>query len=101
MKELINKSELLLIIKESENSDISRMTTSNELISILENGDTTRSKKCPLFSIKERMENYIQDNIRKMRTQLPNCTGHCTTYGCPNGIVVNCYINIKDLLGEK
>jgi len=97
MKEQVNKTELIAIIKEYEEIDISRMAKTSSLISLLENGYTDQPI-CKLVPIKEKMEGYIQGNIRKMRTQLPDCTGHCTTYGCPAGVVTNCYIKLKPLL---
>ena len=97
MKELINKTELRLIVKEYEEIDIRHTATSDELISILDDGYTP-SYICPLVSLKEDMEDYIQSNIRKMRTQLPDCTGKCTEFGCPDAVVTNCYIKLKPLL---
>lgn len=100
MKELINKSELRLIIKEYEEIDIRRSATSEQLISILDDGYSPEYM-CPLVPVKEQMEEYIQRNIRKMRTQLPDCNGKCTTYGCSDGVITNCYIKIKPLMEKN
>ena len=102
MKESVNKTELRMIVKEYEETDIRRSTKVSELISIAE-GETELDDehKCPLSPIKETMEDYIQANIRSMRTQLPECTGHCTTFGCPDGVVVNCFIQLKPILNKE
>lgn len=97
MKELVNKTELRAIVKEYEEVDIRRSATSDELIAILDTGYDPKYM-CPLIPIKDKMETYIQTNIRKMRTQLPDCNGKCTTFGCPDGVVTNCYIKLKPLL---
>lgn len=101
MKHQVNKSELRMLVKENEEIDIRRSVKESELISILM-GETPMdsSMKCPLLEVKQSMETYIQNNLRKMRTQLPQCTGTCTTYGCPDGVVVNCYLQMKPLLKE-
>ena len=97
MKNLANSSELRMIIKENEEADIRWTRDRKLLVRTLEEGYTPEMC-CPLIDIKEPMEVYIQKNITKLRTQLPNCTGHCTTFGCPDGVVVNCYIKLKPLL---
>lgn len=97
MKELVNKSELRMIVKEYEEYDIRRSATKEELISILD-GEYSEEYRCPLVPIKKDMETYIQTNMTKMRTQLPDCTGKCTTFGCPDGIVINCHTKIKPLM---
>ena len=98
MKQEVNKTELRAIVKEYEETDIRRSATVPDLLSIIEEDKIPSDYKCPLVDIKSRMETYIQSNIRAMRTQLPECTGTCTTYGCPDGVVVNCYLQMKPLL---
>ena len=96
MKDHVNKSELIVIIKEYEKVDIRRSTSKAELMSILDEGSD--GSTCSLVPIKSDMQTYIQNNIRKMRTQLPECTGMCTTHGCPDGVVVNCHLKLKPLM---
>lgn len=100
MKELVNKTELRAIVKEYEEIDIRHSATANELINALDSGYKPELM-CPLIPIKENMEEYIQKNIRKMRTQLPDCTGMCTQHGCPDLVVTNCYIKLKPLLEKN
>lgn len=100
MKELINKSELRLIVKEYEEIDIRQSATSEQLISILDDGYSPKYM-CPLVPVKEQMEEYIQKNLRKMRTQLPDCNGKCTEYGCPDIVVTNCYTKLKPILNKE
>lgn len=100
MKELVNKTELRAIVKEFEEVDIRYSATKDELINMLDEGYVP-STMCPLIPIKEEMEEYIQDNMRKMRTQLPNCTGKCTEFGCPDIVITNCYTKLKPLLEKQ
>lgn len=98
MKQEVNKSELRAIVKEYEETDIRRSATVTDLLGIMEETKEASEYECPLVPIKATMEDYIADNMRAMRTQLPECTGKCTTFGCPDGVVVNCYLQMKPLL---
>ena len=101
LKNLINSTELVELIKEDEFFDIRQTAGTEKLASILENGLTPEDEDelyCPIFKWRMDMEAYIQKNMRRLRTQLPGCTGKCTEYGCPRGIVTNCYIKMKPLL---
>ena len=98
MKQEINKTELRSIVKEYEETDIRRSATVADLLAIMEDTKSVDSFVCPLIQKKAAMEDYIQSNMRAMRTQLPECTGKCTTFGCPDGVVVNCYLQLKPLL---
>lgn len=101
MKDLANNTELRMLVKLYEEVDIRRSATIKELVATLENGYEDVSLVCPLVEVKETMETYIQNNIRKMRTQLPDCNGRCTNYGCPDGVVTNCYIKLTPLLEKE
>ena len=100
MQELVNKTELRTIVKEYEEVDIRESATTDELIHALD-GNHSKKDYCPLIKYKKPMQEYIQRNMRKMRTQLPDCNGMCTTFGCPDAVVTNCYIKIKPLLEKK
>lgn len=98
MKQEVNKTELRNIVKEYEETDIRRSAKVADLLAIMEGTKEAAEYACPLVPIKAAMENYIQANMRAMRTQLPECTGMCTNHGCPDGVVVNCYLQMKPLL---
>lgn len=42
-----------------------------------------------------RMEAHIQKFYARMRTQLPDCTGKCTSFGCPDLIVQRCWAGMR------
>lgn len=42
-----------------------------------------------------RMEAHVKKNYTKMRTQLPDCTGKCTSFGCPDLIVQRCWMGMR------
>jgi hypothetical protein len=100
MKDLVNATELRMIVKENEEVDIRRTKDRVSLVTILDEGPVSEDL-CPLVEVKKPMEKFIQKNITKLRTQLTECTGHCTTFGCADGTVVNCYLKLKPLMKER
>lgn len=42
------------------------------------------------------MEAHIQRYFRRLKSQLPGCTGRCTTHGCPDIVVSSCWNTFKD-----
>lgn len=42
-----------------------------------------------------RMEAHIKKYYARMRTQLPDCTGKCTSFGCPDLIVQRCWMGMR------
>lgn len=57
-------------------------------------GDTL-PKADPLEARRTRMQAHIQKYWARLRTQLPGCDGCCTTYGCPDLVVLNCYRGMR------
>lgn len=98
MDQEVNLSELRMIVKEETNTDISRATRPLDIVSLLENGYAVKLPVCPLVPLKAKMEVVIQKNLSRLRTQLPQCNGKCTEFGCPDGVVTNCYSKLKHYL---
>ena len=101
MKLILNKSEMCMLVKEYEDSDISREIDTETLINVLKEKDSPYDYRCPLSDIKYEMERYIQNNIIRLKSQLPGCNGKCTTYGCPDGVVTNCHMQLGDYNADK
>ena len=55
-----------------------------------------KAKECPLSPQRQEMQDHIRRNYRSLRTQLPGCNGKCVTYGCPDIIVVRCWMGLKE-----
>jgi len=88
---LLNDTEMVSHIRESTGVTVSHTTTSDILAHILaEEGAVWLADPVKIEPVLERMEAKIQKHYMSIRTQLPGCTGKCTTYGCPRGVVVNC-----------
>ena len=67
LRHFVNRTELLALIKEDHKVDISSTTSTDDLVSILEDiDDFWGFKWCPLTPIKEEMEAYIQETIKKI-----------------------------------
>ena len=47
---------------------------------------------------KQAMEKHIQKYIRRLKSQLPDCPGKCTSHGCPDIVVSRCWLLFKDHL---
>jgi hypothetical protein len=87
----VNLTELVEMARKAELGNSVRDRES--LYAALEDGEVVR---CPLDKIRSRMQAHIKKNYRRLKTQLPGCTGECTTYGCPDLIVQRCWAGSKD-----
>jgi len=60
---------------------------------------SAKQPKVPnLSEEKAAMEKHIQKYIRRLKSQLPDCTGKCTSHECPDIIVSRCWLLFKDHL---
>lgn len=94
MYDKINRTELQELCREIGEQNVYREDRRDSLIAEIEGDGAAR--KCPLDPQRKEMQAHIQKNFRRLRTQLPGCTGKCTTYGCPNLVVVRCWVGLKD-----
>lgn len=90
----LNKSEAIDLLREEQRVNKSRANGVQHLIGELEG--ESRASDCPLEPRRLKMERHIQKYWTRIRTQLPHCNGKCTTFGCPDGIVVGCWLRFKD-----
>jgi hypothetical protein len=89
----VNLTELLQLGREGEVGNIGRQLPRSEIYKSLEEGEPEHD--CPLEEKRVRMQRHIKKNYRRLRTQLPGCTGKCQTYGCPDLVVQKCWENAK------
>jgi hypothetical protein len=94
MPDEFNKSELLELLRQDGQGNISRANGIPRLIEALE-GEAS-AVPCPLEDRRRSMEKHIERNWRRIRTQLPRCNGKCTKFGCPDAIVIGCWLRFKD-----
>lgn len=92
-EEDLNKTELIEILREEGHGNKSRTNGIPRLLRAVDGRDT--AEECPLDMQRKTMEKHIQRNWRRIRTQLPRCTGKCTTFGCPDTIVVGCWLRFQ------
>ena len=58
--------------------------------------DASNPKAPTLVYEKEAMEKHIQKYIRRLKSQLPDCPGKCSSHGCPDVVVSRCWLLFKD-----
>jgi hypothetical protein len=90
----INKSELIQVAREEGLGNLSRANSREALLDALEGGDIPQ--ECRLEEQRDTMERHIKRNWRRIRTQLPTCDGTCTTFGCPDAIVLGCWLKFRN-----
>ena len=87
----VNKSELIQLARDSGLGTLGRALSEDELIEILLFVDAENAPKCPLEGKRVKMERHIDKNRKRLLSQLPGCDGRCTTFGCPDLVVVRCW----------
>jgi hypothetical protein len=90
----VNLTELIELCREAGLGNFSRGDGREALYAALE--DDVLPEDCPLDEKRVLMENHIKKNYRRLRTQLPGCSGKCITHGCPDLIVQRCWVGFKD-----
>lgn len=58
--------------------------------------DGAQPKVKTLAEHKSTMEKHIQKYYRRLKSQLPDCQGKCTTHGCPDVVVSRCWLLFRD-----
>jgi hypothetical protein len=94
MYDELNRTEIQELIREVDGENAYREAPRKELTDALD--ESGEIPTCPLEPHRQEMEQHIRKNYRRLRTQLPGCDGKCTTYGCPNIVVVRCWTGFKD-----
>lgn len=90
----MNLTELIELCREAGHGNFGKHTSREELYTALE--EDILPEDCPLDQKRELMQVHIKKNYRRLRTQLPGCTGKCVTFGCPDLVVQGCWVGFKD-----
>jgi hypothetical protein len=93
MYDELNRTELQELCREVDGKNVHRDGPRSELEATL---DGEEGEECPLSAHRQEMQDHIRRNFRRLRTQLPGCNGKCVSYGCPNMIVVRCWMGLKE-----
>ena len=57
---------------------------------------STPKKVKTLADEKVSMEKHIQKYYKRLKSQLPDCPGKCTSHGCPDIVVARCWLLFRD-----
>ncbi len=87
--EQMNRSELVQIARASGLGNVSRDRPTGALVDEIL-ADETRGPDA-LEPRRVLTEEHIARFRTRLLSQLPGCTGACTTYGCPDLIVTRCW----------
>ena len=87
----LNKSELIQIARSAGLGNPGRHPEQALITAILTADSEKDSPTCALEGRREKIQRHIEKNRRRILSQLPGCDGRCTTFGCPDLIVVRCW----------
>ena len=89
--EELNESELITMLQHAGVGRPDRGEYSRERLAVLLDESTDTLDESRLSVWREELEAHISKYRDRLRSQLPNCTGECTKYGCPDLIVTHCW----------
>ena len=90
----MNKTEIQKVARDM-GIELSKQENKEVMYALIESFSDSENTLVPY---KEEMERHIQKYIRRLKSQLPDCPGKCTSHGCPDGIVARCWEMFKDHL---
>ena len=85
----MNRSELVQTARSAGLGNVSRDSSRESLVTLLltEEGLSVDA----LQSRRAAMQAHIERHRNRLLSQLPGCSGRCTTFGCPDLIVMRCW----------
>lgn len=94
---LLNKTELALLLKRQTGLVVKRSVSRERLIQLQEEGGSlSPDEVSPTTESRRKLQMYIEKNWVGIQSQLPckgENKGRCTIYGCPEGRHVDCYLS--------
>lgn len=97
MLDRMNRSELVALARRAGLGNVDRERPVAELVEeiLADKGGRTDN----LEEWRTAIEAHIKRNRARLLSQLPGCTGQCTSYGCPDLVVASCWeIFSRDML---
>lgn len=92
----MNRSELVRLARDVGLGNVSRETSIPDLVEMILSEEG--AEEDALGGKRQIMEEHIKKYYSKYISQLPGCDGCCTTYGCPDLIVMRCWVGFKDVI---
>lgn len=93
-----NESELLWMARVQGLPVLRRGIPKEELIAIITGGEPKPEHIAWTNKTRGRLEDFIQANIDRLRSQLPGCNGQCRTFLCTEEKHMSCYVPHEALL---
>jgi len=87
----LNKSELIQMARAAGLGNLGRNLSRRKIAEALVGAEAGEIEQDALQEWRELMEAHIDKNRKRLLSQLPGCTGCCTTFGCPDVIVARCW----------
>lgn len=88
----VSKSELIQMARNAGLGNLGRDLEPEEIIDALLTADGPEdAPSCPLEGKRIKIQRHIDKNRNRLLSQLPGCDGCCTTFGCPDLVVVRCW----------
>lgn len=95
----LNESELLWMARLQGLPLLRRGLPQEELIAIVAGAVPVEEKHLAGTNYtRGKLEKFIQENIDRLRGQLPGCNGHCQTFLCTEGKHMSCFLPTEVLL---
>jgi len=85
----MNRSELVQVARAAGLGNVSRDNTRADLVRLI-----SEDEALPADHLQDRrraIQAHIAKNKNRLLSQLPGCDGKCTTFGCPDAIVIRCW----------
>jgi hypothetical protein len=87
-----NETELLQLARKQGVGILRRGIPLETLIKIVTGEEEVKTSQLSgTMETRAKLERFIQENIERTRSQLPGCTGRCTTFPCTEGRHGLCY----------
>lgn len=78
-----NETELLEMARAQGLGRVRRGLPRQDLVAIVSGAaDPTPAQLADTTYTRRKLQLFVLDNISRLRSQLPGCDGHCTTYPC-------------------
>lgn len=94
----LNESELHWLARRQGLPLLRRGMPREELIAIVAGAAPVEERHLAGTNFtREKLENFVQSNIDRLRGQLPGCTGFCRSYLCTEGKHMSCFLPTEPL----
>lgn len=94
-----NESELISLARRQGLPVLRRGLPRDLLIALVSGSEFVREEHLSGTNYtRGRLQDFVQDNINRLRGQLPGCNGMCRTFDCTEGKHMSCFVPSEPLL---